>query len=116
MSKDHAQILKDRMTCPSCSGSAESYFANGYVCPTCGRRESMFLKAFGIPELTQKDEDGLRQMINEGVAILKRVAQAIPLGESCPTPSPYWRNEMTEILLAAVCAIVAIIIAVAVPK
>lgn len=46
MSNDHAQIFKNKLTCPSCSGAAESYFDNGYTCPTCGRKESLFLKDF----------------------------------------------------------------------
>lgn len=33
--------------CPTCYGLSESKFANGYVCPTCGRRESLFLSDIG---------------------------------------------------------------------
>lgn len=45
------------MTCPRCSKEPESYFANGRACPMCGRRESLFLKAFGVPEPTKQEED-----------------------------------------------------------
>lgn len=50
--------------CPACYGAAESYFANGYTCPTCGRKESLFLKAI------QKD----RTITNEG---LNRIGDTI---------------------------------------
>ena len=30
--------------CPSCNDKGEAYFANGYICPTCGRKESIFLR------------------------------------------------------------------------
>lgn len=46
--KDHAEIFKGRMTCPTCSHRPESFFADGTTCPTCGRRQSMFLKALGV--------------------------------------------------------------------
>lgn len=58
------QIDLAYINCPACYGADEEYFANGYTCPTCGRKESLFLKAF------QKD----RTLTNEG---LNRIGDTI---------------------------------------
>ena len=41
---DPSEIFKKLLTCPACSGKPESFFANGYVGPVCGRRESFLLR------------------------------------------------------------------------
>jgi len=81
-SKDPARRLAKQLNCPACSGAGEEYFANGYVCKICGRRESMFLKAITAdavrrdPEMSDHGADAFayqahtmknRTLTNEGV-------------------------------------------------
>ena len=58
---DPAEIFKMQLTCPTCCGKPESFFANGYVCPVCGRRESRFLKAIDA-QLAMKDAWRYREL------------------------------------------------------
>ena len=47
-SKDPARKLAKQLNCPTCSHRPESFFADGTVCPTCGRKKSLILEALGM--------------------------------------------------------------------
>lgn len=55
-SSDPARRLGKRLNCPACSGAGEEYFANGYVCKICGRRESLLLKDIAC-DLIRREPD-----------------------------------------------------------
>ena len=67
-SKDPARRLAKQLNCPACSGAGEEYFANGYVCKICGRRESMFLKAITA--------DAIRADLRLEVSRLRKIESA----------------------------------------
>lgn len=54
---DPARTLAKRMNCPKCSDKRESDLPQDFYCPTCGRKKSLFLQAFGVHEPTEKEED-----------------------------------------------------------